>query len=318
MFGAVSSHSQYVVPGSFAAPTRDAVRQAIRSADDLRRRVREMARETIVERRLPMEDLGGLTADAIQGAAEALSDALPANRQSALRQVLDGLADVYAGLADSTRSGLEEAHARGTRLSRAEAKRVRHALATLEQSFLDATLGSAQRLSVQARQDLAAVLSQMRGHGTVITPAAKKAMQAAERHWPELVDETVKVGTTVAKAAAGSLLLGASGLLEGLAKALKTPRATPIVARTAAERVHDRAEPRPAAKPKAKVRAGAKAPARAKATATAAKRAESKRPGATRATRASGATASRGSTRAAARPAAARGGTSKAKVSARR
>lgn len=107
------------------------------------------------------------------------------------------------------------------------------------------------RLSVQARQDLAAVLSQMRGSGTSITPAAKKAMLAAEKRWPDLVDETVKVGGSVAKAAATSLLLGASGLLEGMAKGLKAPRATVIepheeplvVTRSRGEKVKAKAKP---------------------------------------------------------------------------
>lgn len=225
----VATHSQYVVPGSHAAPTRDAVRHAIRNAEDLRRRIRDLTKEAIIERKVSLDDLSALTGDTIQGAAEALNDTLPASRQSALRQVVDGLADAYAGMADATRAGLDEASHRGARLSKAEAKKLRHALSTLEQSFLDATLGSAMRLSVQARQDLAAVLSQMRGHGTSITPAAKRAMNAAEKHWPDLVDETVKVGGSVAKAAATSLLLGASGLLEGMAKGLKSQRATVVM-----------------------------------------------------------------------------------------
>ena len=224
----VASHSQYVVPGEFASPTRDAVRHAIRNAEDLRKRIRDLTKAAIVERKLPIESLSSLTGDTIQGAAEALSDAIPTSRQSAMRQVLDGLADAYAGMADATRAGLEEARTRGTRLNRTEAKRLRHALATLEQSFLDATLGSAQRLSVQARLDLATVLTQMRGHGTTITPAAKRAIEAAERHWPELMQETVKLGAVVAKSAATGFLMGASGFLEGMAKALKAPRATPI------------------------------------------------------------------------------------------
>ncbi len=224
----VATHSQYVVPGSHAAPTRDAVRHAIRNAEDLRRRIRDLTKEAIIERKVSLDDLSALTGDTIQGAAEALNDTLPASRQSALRQVIDGLADAYAGMAEATRAGLDEASHRGARLNKAEVKKLRQALSTLEQSFLDATLGAAMRLSVQARQDLAAVLSQMRGSGTSITPAAKKAMLAAEKHWPDLVDETVKVSGAVAKAAATSLLLGASGLLEGMAKGLKTPRATVI------------------------------------------------------------------------------------------
>lgn len=251
----VATHSQYVVPGSHAGPTRDAVRHAIRNAEDLRRRIRDLTKEAIIERKVSLDDLSSLTGDTIQGAAEALNDTLPASRQSALRQVIDGLADAYAGMAEATRAGLDEASHRGARLSKAEAKRLRQALSTLEQSFLDATLGSAMRLSVQARQDLAAVLSQMRGSGTSITPAAKKAMVAAEKHWPDLVDETVKVGGSVAKAAATSLLLGASGLLEGMAKGLKSPRATVI-------EPHDESlvvTRRRAEKAKAKAKPGAKA-----------------------------------------------------------
>lgn len=246
----VATHSQYVVPGQHAAPTRDVVRHAIRNAEDLRRRIRDLTKEAIVERKVSLDDLSSLTGDTIQGAAEALNDTLPASRQSALRQVIDGLADAYASMADATRAGLDEASHRGTRLSKAEAKRLRHALSTLEQSFLDATLGAAQRLSVQARQDLAAVLSQMRGSGTGITPAAKRAMTAAEKHWPDLVDETVKVGGAVAKSAATSLLLGASGLLEGMAKGLKSPRATVIVPSEEENTAPARSR---AAKPKAKV-----------------------------------------------------------------
>lgn len=269
----VATHSQYVVPGSHAAPTRDAVRHAIRNAEDLRRRIRDLTKEAIIERRVSLDDLSSLTGDTIQGAAEALNDTLPASRQSALRQVIDGLADAYAGMAEATRAGLDEASHRGARLSKVEAKKLRQALSTLEQSFLDATLGAAMRLSVQARQDLAAVLSQMRGSGTSITPAAKKAMLAAEKHWPDLVDETVKVGGSVAKAAATSLLLGASGLLEGMAKGLKAPRATVIephdeplvVTRSRAEKVKAKAKPgakagasRGAAKAVKTVKAGAR------------------------------------------------------------
>lgn len=105
------------------AQTRDAVRHAIRNAEDLRRRIRDLTKEAIIERKVSLDDLSSLTGDTIQGAAEALNDTLPASRRRC--KVIDGLADAYAGMAEATRAGLDEASHRGARLSKAEADCVR-------------------------------------------------------------------------------------------------------------------------------------------------------------------------------------------------
>ena len=203
---------------------------AAREGANVRERVREATVDVIRRRKLGLDDMAGVVNEVMTGAVAGLDNAMPASRESVLRQVVDGLSDAWAAAASATGDAVAEARRRGRRFAKNDLAETAHDLRQLEGRFTDTLSTFADRLGGQVRTELRSVVERMRSAGTEIRPAAQSAARAVDGHVLELGREVVETAPRVVREAATRLMFSASGLLQGIAESIQ---ARPKAARTA-------------------------------------------------------------------------------------
>lgn len=158
------------------------------------------------------------TFDRLRGA---IADAVPAERENVLRRVVDGMAEGVAESATKAGAAMKRATGAGKRLTSTDWSAFTSSMRTLEQDFFAAVSDAAGRLSSDTRTYLDSVTKAAQKAGTAIAPAAREAAGTAARHAPELAIETMKAGTRMAAGVAGEITKGLSGVMSGIADALR-------------------------------------------------------------------------------------------------
>lgn len=241
--------------------TAQQAKAAAREGTDVRDRISRLTTDTLRDRKLKLRDLPALASEVMGGAVEGVKEAMPESRTSVLRQVVEGLGDAYEAAAGAAASTARSTRRRGSEFIEKDVRSVAHDLRGVQRDVFDAVSGFGHRLSDELARELKSVVSTVRRARAGAAPGVRSAASAADGRLIELTGEVATTGARIARRAAGTAMLAASGLLDGLAATVAPKPARPAAAKPAPKR-------KPAAKTAKKT---AKAPGKKAAKKTSAR-----------------------------------------------
>jgi hypothetical protein len=198
----------------------------------VRDRVRELSVRAMRDRELSLGALSKLVHEVLEGAVEGVDSSIPQSKRNVLREVFDGLSEGIHAMASAGSAVASDVRDRGEAIggksAPAAAKRIRAA----NEEFLGAVKSFAGKASKEVREELDALVTHAERTGPKVASATRKATEAADGRLLELSGETARAGVKIVRRAAGTLAMGAGGLLEGLAEVI-TPKSRPASAKPA-------------------------------------------------------------------------------------
>ena len=183
--------------------------------ENVRERVRRMVVDTVRERNLGLGAMGDLARQAVDGAVQGVRELTPEQRDSVLRQVVDGVGDAFSSAAQATRLAMEEAQGRGERFAKEDVQNAVRHLSELQRVFTETILNTLEQARHEASSQTKDFIEHARRVSDRIGPSIDSALQAATRHPGKLVSETATAAAKGAPKAAGMLLHAMSGVLQG-------------------------------------------------------------------------------------------------------
>ena len=192
----------------------------------VRDRVRELSVGAFRDRNLTLSDLPKLVHEVLEGAAQAVDESIPKSSRSVLRGVFDGLSEGVHAIASAGSTSVSDIRGRAPA---ATGRNMSHAAARIRAAndeFLGAVKSFAGKTSKQVREELDTLVARAERTKPKVVESARKAARAADGRLIELSGETADAGVHVVRRAAGALAMGASGFLEGVARAI-TPKGRP-------------------------------------------------------------------------------------------
>lgn len=195
-------------------PRADAEKIAA-EATDVRERIRKTVVEAVREGKVSLSDVSDLTRDVVDGAAQGARSLAPDQRDSVLRQVIDGMGDAFSSTANATRLAIEEAGSRGERFAREDVKDAVTHLSELQRAFTETVFDTLQQLRNETASQSSDFIEHARRVSQRVQPSIEQALHAAMQHPVKLVSETATAGAKAVPKAAGTLLHAMSGMLQG-------------------------------------------------------------------------------------------------------
>jgi len=196
--------------------TEEKAERIAAEAKDVRERTRDLVVDVLRSGKDSIGRLPSAAGRVLEGAWRGVENVAEERRADVFRDVIDGLSDGLSRGAHAVKLTVEEAKSRGQSYAKDEIKGTVQDLRTLESIFVERieTLvkSSASTTSEQARD----LVSHARRAASGMRPEIKSAIEAAERHPFGLAKETASVAAGASRRAAGSLLQGIAGVLEGL------------------------------------------------------------------------------------------------------
>jgi len=180
----------------------------------VRERVRDLVLRIVRERNLRLQEVSQLGRDVFDGAACAMSKAVPADQDNVLRRVIDGLTDAFAIAANATRLAFEEAGSRGQSFAEHDVTQTIDDLRTLEESFVESVSDVTGKAGKQTREQLSELATHARRAFGAARPSIEQALRAAASHPTSLAGEAGRAGAQVTRQTAGTLLQAMGGLLD--------------------------------------------------------------------------------------------------------
>jgi hypothetical protein len=203
------------------SPTAKKAAAATRAGGDVRERVRSLTVGALKDRNLKLRDLPGLASEVMDGAVEGIKSVVPRDQESVLRQVVEGLGDAYDAAARSARNAAKDVRKRGSDVVQKGVKPATRDLSKIRDELFDTVGKFRHRLSDELSDDFRAIMTRARRAGRSVSPGIRSAAGAADGKVVKLSGEVASAGAKAARQAAGSVMLAASGLLEGFADAIK-------------------------------------------------------------------------------------------------
>jgi hypothetical protein len=206
-------------PSSTARQAQDTARDG----SNVRERISKLTTDALRDRKLRLSDLPGLAAEVMDGAVMGIKEAVPQDQGNVLRQVVDGLGDAYYAAANAATGAVKSARKHGSEFVNKDVKGTARDVKNIQEEVFDTVGAFGHRLSDELSRELKSVVSRAKRAGSAAGPSVRGAAGAADGRLVELTGEVASAGAKVAKHAAGSVMLAASGLLEGLAATINTP-----------------------------------------------------------------------------------------------
>lgn len=198
----------------------DAVREILESGSDVRERVRAL----VVDLFRGEQTAGTAARSAIQGiydtAADVVRRSAPAQPDSVLRPVIDGVVSGLQAVAQSTQYALQEAAARGQRFSGDDLDYAARNVNAAGDALVDTVRYASERFGAE----LGAGTRELKIHAEraveTVRPAISASLEAITQH--PLQTATEAAGSTLrgGRLAAGAFLGALSGVLAGAAELL--------------------------------------------------------------------------------------------------
>lgn len=195
-------------------------RKIAAEGEHVRERTRRAFAEAVSERRFDLDAISDLAGGMIDGAAEAVKSAAPKEKNSVLKEVIDGLADGFSGSANAARLALKEAKGRGQKFVKQDVRRVTDNLRVLEEVFFETVSHAVDRAQEQIGAQANDLQKHARRAASHMRPTLENALHAAMDHPGELLTETASASAKAVPRAAGTFLQAMSGLLAGAGDAL--------------------------------------------------------------------------------------------------
>lgn len=205
--------------------TRARASEAVRSGEDIRRRVHDLTLEALRNRRFDREGIRQVVRAVAEGAALG-AEASRADLRKALADAFRGMDEALTRSAEAARAALQQMVATGRDFSDSELKQALANLRKLEEDFL-ATVGHvADAAGERIAPELRRILHEARASGTETGRKVSATMaEIAERLSLASID-LVLAGVSAATEFGARFAALASGVLAGMADALR-PKETP-------------------------------------------------------------------------------------------
>jgi hypothetical protein len=194
------------------------------SGDNVRERIRETVTRAMQERKLTIDDLTKLGGRVLDGAIAGVRDLPPMDKESTLRQVVDGLADAFERTANATRYAFQESSQQTRSYTREEVDRTINDLRTLQEQFVETLTGATSRASRIVGEQSESLNRHIRRTAESIQPSVESAVRAAAEHPVKLAGETASATLRAAPRAAGALLSTIGNLLQSAGDSLAGKR----------------------------------------------------------------------------------------------
>lgn len=191
---------------------------------NVRVEIRSLTLKAIKDRRLNFNELSGLADEVLHQAIRPFKNLKPTSRRSAIGKIVHGIADAWAVTAKSTAAGLRHAKKNGVRLAKRDLTQLGSHLHSLEKDFISTLNRYSRKVGGDVGDELKSLSTRLNRTGTAIRPAVKTASNAVANHGTEALRDVVSAGANVGANALRSVLLTASGMLEGLGKSIEGSR----------------------------------------------------------------------------------------------
>lgn len=196
----------------------------VRSGQRVRHRIAALVAAASQRAHRVADGLVELSRATMAGASRAVATALPAARDSTLRQVVDGLGDGLATAAQAAELTLREVGGKSVRYAREDLEHLAGSFRGASSRFVDGVVAGACQVGESANQ----AASALRDHASItlrrIEPSLAAAIRAAGDDPVGLARETATAGAAAARGAAGVLFTMLGKQLERLGVALNPPR----------------------------------------------------------------------------------------------
>lgn len=206
-----------------AAPDTDVRAEAERIVNE-GEQVRERTRRAFVDAfgdGVPtFRRLNDLAERVLDGATSGLREAKPKDRESALNEVVDGIADGMSSTATAARLAMEEAASRGKQFAKEDLDQLVDDLQALEGMFLDTVERTVKSAGSAVSDQANDLVSHARRAWERARPSIQSALDQARRHPGDVATDAAKGAARAVPATAGMLLQTMSGLLQGAGDAL--------------------------------------------------------------------------------------------------
>jgi hypothetical protein len=208
---------------------RERVRAAVEAGHNARERVAALVAAAAEDFLGRAEGLVALTHTVLDGAADAVKNAVPQDAENRLRQVVDGLGDGLSRAAVAAKLTLEEASGQGRRFARDELEKLQKDLRLLGEMFVETVRrGAAGAIAASSAQ-----ASLLKEHAArtleSVRPSLRAALDAARGQLASLASDAASASLAASRQAAGGLftMLGRSMQRAGeKLKGEKPPAAT--------------------------------------------------------------------------------------------
>jgi hypothetical protein len=225
------------------ARIRSEASDSVRTGDDIRERVRHLTLAALRDRRFDGSGMRDVVRAVTEGVATGAERSSSVDMRIAFAEALSGLDSALRTSADAGYSALKQLSSTGRSFSDKELKQAIGTMRRLEEDFLDTVSQVADSASAQVQPPLREALAQTRRAGTATGRQVALTMtEFAQRFSIASIDATVS-GLEVAGEVGARFAALASGILSGLAEALRPAQPTPYESRAADFREPSRGAP---------------------------------------------------------------------------
>lgn len=182
---------------------------------NVRERIRKTVVDTVRNRNVGLGAVADVTREVVDGAAQGVREMTPENRESVLRQVVDGLSDAFTSTAQATRLAMEEAQGRGERFAKEDVQDAIKHLSEMQKLMTDTILDTFEKARIEASGQTKDFIEHARRASERVQPSIEQALHAATHNPVKLATETASATAKGAPKAAGTLLHAMSGMLQG-------------------------------------------------------------------------------------------------------
>ncbi|MCL6556089.1 MAG: hypothetical protein K6T56_06985 [Burkholderiales bacterium] len=199
---------------------RDEAAATAAASPDLRAAVRDLTLRALTSRSLDLPQVRQVLAAVTEGLALGLAQR-GGEVKAAARDALAGLDEAVQKSAEATKLAVEQLIAEGQALTQEDFRPVLEDLRRLEQTFLDAVRTASSRASDRVRQALADFAVHAQRTGTDTGRVVAHTVEALGNRLTPAVKSGAAQGAAAAGELARRLALVASGVLAGMAEALR-------------------------------------------------------------------------------------------------
>ena len=199
---------------------RDEAAATAAASPDLRAAVRDLTLRALTSRSLDLAQVKQVLAAVTEGLALGLAQRGDEVR-AATAQALAGLDEAVQKSAEATKLAVEQLVAEGQALTQEDFRPVLEDLRRLEQTFLDAVRTSSSRASERVKQALVDFTVHAQRTGTDTGRVVAQTLEALGNRLTPAMKSGAAQGAAAAGELARRLALVASGVLAGMAEALK-------------------------------------------------------------------------------------------------
>ncbi len=224
--------------------TKARAKSTATSGEDIRDRIHDLSVGAFRDRRLKLKDVSKLIHDVLDGAVDGIDAEVPKGRSSVLREVFDGLRDGVHTIASATATTAREVRGRTRQVATKDAPTAASHIRAAHGEFLKAVRNFAGKSTKEVRDELHDLAARAERTAPKVKASTRRVANAADGRLGKLSSEAAQTGGKVARKAARSVALGASGLFGGLAEAIAPPAAPTKRKTTAARRTPAKRKPR--------------------------------------------------------------------------